>query len=460
MVSIPSRITLLPRTVKVAVLIVFLIISGLFFSSASWDTYDRFTLRPFDSSSTSGYPTSNYPPKPISHSDQDKVLVVSAFFPLPKSNHQISDYEAWISYFLSTVKTDIYFYTPPNMVSMIRRLRGDLPIYINSSYSSPFDVPPMQGLEEDYILMNKSSKFSHRAVHHHAMSAIWNSKPFFMDEAMRHAPDTSLAFGRKDKHYEYVFWSDAGGMREPNFYEHWPEYNRVDALWEEARKLSGYMIQKDEFFFIPIAEMGSWGKYKDEGRSWKDVHGPANPGQVPWSEGSFLGGQPSAISWFREIYYTYHNAWLAEAMFVGVDQDLFSAIMLLYSHRFITVWLTDPEAPARHHTSVPEAAGSSDRWSPLGACGAHWYYYEWFLSDGETRDKMRDKWIGQIEEPQNQPVQGNWDGWWKGSNACRLTNLIWLQQLLKRELGDSWITPEATLANLENPKPKNIKWVP
>ncbi|KAF5371326.1 hypothetical protein D9758_004257 [Tetrapyrgos nigripes] len=461
-ISLGSRILQLPRTVKVAFALFFVVVSLFLLSTASWDTYSRFTLGEHQHDLALGNAQSAYTEpayaaaqpsdaKPISHHDQSKVLVVSAFFPLPQSNHPISDYETWFSYFLSNLKTDVYFYAPPDVVPLIKKVRGDLPIYINSSYSSPFDIPPLEGLEDIYIEMNHT--FPEKKVHHHKMSGIWNAKAFFLDEAWKHAYDTPL--GRGGKHYEYVFWSDAGAMREPNAYENWPEYNRVDTLWEEGRKLSGYMMQKDELFFIPIIEMGDWA-YRKNGMNWKDTNGPGNPGQVPWSEGSFLGGPPYAVTWFRQVFYSYHNAWLARGHFVGIDQDLFSGIMLLYPHRFITSWISDPVAPAHLYTSVPEG----DNLSRLGACGAQWYYYEWFLSDGETRDKMRDRWLGQIQEPENRIAEGNWDGWWKGSNACRLTNLLWVKKLFEREFGETWVPPQATLVNFENPKPKDdIKWV-
>ncbi|KAF5371149.1 hypothetical protein D9758_004255 [Tetrapyrgos nigripes] len=444
MSGVPPRLHQLPRTVKVFLSLVIVFI--LLFSFAAWSTYS--------SSLTVGYPAPDYDTRPTSHLNQSKILLVSAFFPLLKSNHPISDYETWLSNFLSVVKTDIYFYTPPDVVPLIERLRGNHPIYINATYSSPFDVPPLEGLEEIYIEMNEVYK--DRGVHSHKMSGIWNAKAFFLDEAVRHVVETPLARGG-NHHYEYVFWTDAGGMREPNHYEYWPEYNRVDALWEEGRNLSGYMMQKDELLFLPIVGMGVE-YHKQIGMRWKDTDGPGYPGVIPWNAGSFLGGPPGVITWFRNIFYSYHNAWLAQGMWVGIDQDIFSAIMLLYPHRFITVWLGDPLAPAHLYTSVPE--GEYGGVQELGACGHWpWYYYEFFLSDAETRDKMRDWWLDRISEPENKMVKGNWEGWWKGSNACRLTDLLWCKQLLEREFGKDWIPPQATLVNLENPKPQEVKWL-
>ncbi len=37
-----------------------------------------------------------------------QVLIVSAFFPLAKSKHPMSDYEAWLTHFLTPIASDIY----------------------------------------------------------------------------------------------------------------------------------------------------------------------------------------------------------------------------------------------------------------------------------------------------------------------------------------------------------------
>lgn len=74
------------------------------------------------------------------------ILLVSAFFPLAKSKHSHEDYAGWLRKYLAKVTTHIYFFAPPEIESMIRDLRGDLPITLNTSFSSPFEIPPLRDL--------------------------------------------------------------------------------------------------------------------------------------------------------------------------------------------------------------------------------------------------------------------------------------------------------------------------
>ena len=87
------------------------------------------------------------------------ILLVSAMFPLTKSKHSVEDYISWFSMFLGPITTDIYFYTPPVFSPNIQKARGEgLPITLNTSYASPFDIPPLMGLEEKYQKMHKNDR--------------------------------------------------------------------------------------------------------------------------------------------------------------------------------------------------------------------------------------------------------------------------------------------------------------
>jgi len=75
---------------------------------------------------------------------------------------------------------------------------------------------------------------------------------------------------------------------------------------------------------------------------------------------SFFGGTPNAIDWWKEVYMKYHDYWLFKrGAFVGQDQRMFNSLSLLFPGRIITVWPSDPYAPA----------SLEDRVNPLGVCG-------------------------------------------------------------------------------------------
>jgi hypothetical protein len=89
------------------------------------------------------------PPEP------SNVLLVSAFFPLAKSKHSLEDYDQWLSRFLGRVDTHIYFFTTPEMAKTIRKIRGELPMTLNTTFATPFAIPPLKGLEEEYTNMHQ-----------------------------------------------------------------------------------------------------------------------------------------------------------------------------------------------------------------------------------------------------------------------------------------------------------------
>ena len=53
-------------------------------------------------------------------------------------------YEKWLNDFSGTIRTPVYFFTPLEIASLVTNKRGSLPISANSSYTNPFDVPPVQ----------------------------------------------------------------------------------------------------------------------------------------------------------------------------------------------------------------------------------------------------------------------------------------------------------------------------
>lgn len=200
-----------------------------------------------------------------------KVLIVSAMFPLTKSKHSTTDYEDWLSRFLGEITTDIYMFTTPDLVDTLRRIRGDLPITIDTTYSSPFEIPPLRGLEETYGRMNDMDK--EKWHHSPGLYAVWNAKPYLLQAAVRN----SKAEG---KTFDYSFWNDAGSFRRDHRYNEWPNPGRVEQIWEEGSRLTG--TEKKDLMFMPIFELPD-----KKLRHWEEEMGPiAN--SVQFSEGAIL----------------------------------------------------------------------------------------------------------------------------------------------------------------------------
>ena len=160
----------------------------------------------------------------------------------------MNDYESWLSRFLSHVTTDLYFYTTPDMETMVRQLRGDLPMVLNTSFATPFDIPPLQGREEAYKKMHALDR--EKDYHNPELYAIWAAKPYLLAEAVRTSADSTPSHV---KGYEYVFWTDAGAFRAKHAYRDWPGLDRVEEVWSQGKKESGQ--NADELLFFPIQNL-------------------------------------------------------------------------------------------------------------------------------------------------------------------------------------------------------------
>ncbi|KAJ7118627.1 hypothetical protein C8R43DRAFT_1090993 [Mycena crocata] len=297
--------------------------------------------------------------------------------PLPDillSKHTIREYESWLSRFLQQVTTDIYFYCPVEMEALVRTCRGDLPIVVDTTYSSPFHIPPLNASQDRYFKMHAQDR--ERAIHSPELYAVWNAKPFFLDKAVQ-------TLSRAGKQYDYAFWNDAGSFRSTHKYMGWPDPSRVREIWEEGSTLSGE--KEEDLLFFPITGMPSHSfKY------WVQDHGPIDN---EFSEGSFFGGTPRTVAWWRRTFYAYHNHYLALGMFVGKDQTFINAMFLLFPSRVIAVWLSDPEAP--EYTGVLPLSDVG----ALGNCGAEWYYYQFWLASFDQRQVMHRIWESNMRWP-------------------------------------------------------------
>ena len=159
---------------------------------------------------------------------------------------------------------------------------------------------------------------------------------------------------------------------------------------------------------------------------------------ISFPPGSFFGGSPSTVAWWARTFYAYHDYYSSKNIFVGKDQTVFNALLVLFNKRIITVWVNDPEAPAASIGRGFESLISFHRNNVLGSCGPEWYYYQFWFSNRQTRDEMRKIWLENDREPQNAR-------WWKMKLQCRLTRVLALSSLLKRTFGEEWEAPTPTL---------------
>ena len=129
---------------------------------------------------------------------------------------------------------------------------------LNTTYPSPFDIPPLAGLRGVYESMHDLDP--EKAIHSPELYAVWTSKTFFLDEGLRNMKNSGVK-------YEYAFWNDAGSFRDDQEFEEWPGAHRVPEIFEIGSRLTG--TPRKDLFFMPI-----WGAPPYSMRHWKEEDGP------------------------------------------------------------------------------------------------------------------------------------------------------------------------------------------
>lgn len=350
----------------------------------------------------------------VNESREPKILLVSAFFPLKQSKHPQKDYADWLSRFIGSITTPIYFYTTPSFAAAILAQRGPHPIRVNTSFTSPFDIPPLQGLADAYTHLHSLDREAFR--HSPELYAVWNAKPWLLDRALQQ----SIQEGDE---YDFAFWNDAGSFRSEHHYSEWPDPKRVEDVWQaglsRVKAAGDVKARKSDLLFFPVR-----GTFSRSRRYWREDDGPID---AEISEGSFFGGPPATVSWWSEVFYAHHDHYLHKGHFVGKDQTLINSLFLLFPSRIIGVWVFDPST----QTGLSQLSAISP-----GSCGSPWFYYQFFLASKKERQAMSDKWMKDLEDQVMWPFN-SWN-WWLKRRECKLTQAVCMWDMLYDAFGKDW----------------------
>ncbi|KAF8058549.1 hypothetical protein FPV67DRAFT_508666 [Lyophyllum atratum] len=219
------------------------------------------------------------PPPPPPTSPTARVLLVSALFPLQQSKHSMEDYRTWLTHFLGPtgVHSDVYFYTTPALAPLLLSLHTQAQhthtqrLTINTTYTTPWDVPPITPHREKYARMHAWDR--ERGRHSAELYAVWNAKPWLLEQALA----VSSQHTRGGEGYDYAFWTDAGSFREEHAYRAWPDPARVEEVFR-AGKEGGGNLKEDPVFF-PLFTVPGRKEY-----GWRVERGPVD---MDFSEGEF-----------------------------------------------------------------------------------------------------------------------------------------------------------------------------
>jgi hypothetical protein len=257
------RLAVIPPLRVRSFLLVALSIGLLYYSS------DRFPLSP----NLQGFKTV---PDPLRYHGDDgdsaspdvtayanEILLVTAFFPLNDSRRSNEEHERWLGNFLGTVRTPVYLFTPPELAPLVRERRGSLPITINSSYSAPFDVPPVKRLYDHYYKMRRWQN-KDQGDEGPGLYALRTAKPWFLVEAAKNH-ERELAPGSNP--IGYTFWVDVRSFHDGLRFHDWPNAERVKEVFRVGTEATGK--NEDELIFFPMAYVPNLTM-----RWWKEDMGP------------------------------------------------------------------------------------------------------------------------------------------------------------------------------------------
>ncbi|KAF9524978.1 hypothetical protein CPB83DRAFT_860346 [Crepidotus variabilis] len=384
-----------------------------------------------------------------------RVLLVTAWFPVPNPQFTAEEYDSWLPNFFGSNKNHIYLYTTPEYERYLRSFRGEnLTLTIDTSFASPLDIPPLKGKDELYRrILKKDRAKSRRSVE---LYANRHAKPFFLYNAV------SRLARRSGKKYDFAFWSDAGSFRQSNVYTEWPSLHRLHNVFSAATFLPSVLsTAPDELIFIPSSKPPHTSM-----KFWSEEMGPIDN---DISIASFFGGMPKSLDWLVRTYYVYHDHYLSLEIFIGKNQALFNSLFFLFPERFITVWANDPDAPehlALQRQPEERFLGQCGSESPTGKLKTSTtrnvaqftaepipafnerFYYQFWLANDEERRNMAEFWIKKASE-------WRWWGWWRprDQTPCQTTRPLDIETVLKSKLGDGWRSPKKSVE-----VPQDIRW--
>jgi hypothetical protein len=170
---------------------------------------------------------------------QNGITLVTAWYPppmrsqLPEGLQHVHNgqetrapYVAGVRRFLSETRSPLVIYTTPSMAKKLESVRNaSLPTKFVTSYAEVWDIPIISPLREQFHTTQRAldlaSSDPDRERHIPSDYAVWNAKPFLLNEAANSNPFNS----------SYFFWHDFAAMRASvKPFRAWPSLRRVEAV--------------------------------------------------------------------------------------------------------------------------------------------------------------------------------------------------------------------------------------
>ncbi|OHT14605.1 hypothetical protein TRFO_42957 [Tritrichomonas foetus] len=214
----------------------------------------------------------------------DKILAVTAYFPLQKSKHLKKDYLAWINNLLRVFQGPLVIFTNHEGSAFLKLIKKQFCIL--TMFSDPFSIPCMKNLSNEYERQNKID--IEKKIHNKFMYAIWNSKICLVNEAKLLFP-----------FFSFYMWIDIGSLREKHYYNiSIPRGNLSDDL----------IALKFDILFACI---------NNKINRFHDM-------TIDFIEGGFFICSNQGVDLFYSEFWRIHNFLLQKHIFVGKDQTLYN----------------------------------------------------------------------------------------------------------------------------------------
>jgi hypothetical protein len=229
------------------------------------------------------------------------ATVVSAFYPLSKSKHRVSEYHGWLRLFCA-IPFNLVVFTDEVTAPLIREARGALPTRL---IVRPFNSWQMTSSPMMEMWQRHHNWDPERAIHCPELYAVWATKQECVMEAIRIDPFNS----------EYFVWCDIGIQRNPDMQQWYTSFPNP--------RICELLCGQGQMAFLevnPIPDVF--------GEAWKQ-HAPlpkALP-NVTLGAGCIVGNK-AAWTEFSAAYVRIVREFDATNRFAGKEQDMFTTMLL------------------------------------------------------------------------------------------------------------------------------------
>jgi len=231
-----------------------------------------------------------------------ETTIVSAYYPLERSKHDVGKYRAWIQNFCKIPSTMVIFTTETYALEMYQWRRDYLDkttIYVRPFDSFAMTCPSMMKLWKDQWSIDPEKQ-----IHSPELYAVWALK----QELVR------IVLNRNTFQSKWFVWCDIGIQRYSslqNYYMTFP--SEVPRLCVPGRMT-----------FLEVATIPE--SYVDDWREGK----PIAAGPLPQTTlgGGCIAGDAEAWNEFGEAYKTMLQEFVLRGWFAGKDPTVFFAILM------------------------------------------------------------------------------------------------------------------------------------